>query len=108
LIHDYEALIRPVAGGRASAFTGANIRYPGEVRCTKSHGACAAQDKRLKQHEHRGVHRVDRQPSLAARPVPARGQSGDGDFYQLSVVECGCALRQEMAEQQRAGFSRSG
>jgi predicted Zn-dependent protease len=64
----------------------------------------------LKQHEHQGEFYawIGNLP-LAIDQFQLAAKSGDGDFYQLSVVESRLrVLRQEMAEQQRAGFSRSG
>jgi beta-barrel assembly-enhancing protease len=113
LIHDYpEALIKAGRPADASAFAERElIRYPGEGPLHEiAARAYAAQDKRLKQHEHQGEFYawIGNLP-LAIDQFQLAAKSGDGDFYQLSVVESRLrVLRQEMAEQQRAGFSRSG
>jgi predicted Zn-dependent protease len=114
LIHDYpEALIKAGRPADASAFAERELlRYPGEGPLHEiAARAYAAQDKRLKQHEHQGEFYawIGNLP-LAIDQFQLASKSGDGDFYQLSVVESRLrVLRQEMAEQQRVGFfSRSG
>ena len=113
LIHDYpEALIKAGRPADASAFAERELaRYPGEGPLHEiAARAYAAQDKRLKQHEHQGeFYAWIGNLSLAVDQFQLAAKAGDGDFYQLSVVETRLrVLQQEMAEQQRAGFSRSG
>jgi predicted Zn-dependent protease len=113
LIHDYpEALIKADRPADASAFAERELaRFPGEGPLHEiAARAYAAQDKRLKQHEHQGEYYawIGNLP-LAIDQLQLAVKSGDGDFYQLSVVETRLRLlRLEMSEQQRAGFSRSG
>jgi len=113
LIHDYpEALIKAGRPADASAFAERElVRYPGEGPLHEiAARAYAAQDKRLKQHEHQGEYYawMGALP-LAVAQFELAAKAGDGDFYQLSVVETRLrALRQEMSEQQRIGFSRAG
>jgi len=113
LIHDYpEALIKAGRPADASAFAERElVRYPGEGPLHEiAARAYAAQDKRLKQHEHQGEFYawIGNLP-LAVDQFQLAAKAGDGDFYQLSVVETRLrVLRQEMAEQQKVGFSRSG
>ncbi len=113
LIHDYpEALIKAGRPADASAFAERELaRYPSEGPLHEiAARAYAAQDKRLKQHEHQGeFYAWIGNLSLAVDQFQLAAKAGDGDFYQLSVVETRLrVLQQEMAEQQRAGFSRSG
>ena len=113
LVHDYpEALIKAGRPADASAFAERElVRFPAEGPLHEiAARAYAAQDKRLKQHEHQGEFYawIGNLP-LAVEQYQLAVKSGDGDFYQLSVVETRLrALRQEMSEQQRLGFSRSG
>ena len=113
LIHDYpEALIKAGRPADASAYAEKElVRFPAEGPLHEiAARAYAAQDKRLKQHEHQGEYYawIGNLP-LAVTQYELATKSGDGDFYQLSVVETRLrALRQEMAEQQRLGFSRAG
>jgi beta-barrel assembly-enhancing protease len=113
LIHDYpEALIKANRPADASAFAERELaRFPGEGPLHEiAARAYAAQDKRLKQHEHQGEYYawIGNLP-LAVTQFELAAKSGDGDFYQLSVVETRLrVLRQEMSEQQRQGYSRSG
>jgi len=113
LIHDYpEALIKADRPADASAFLERElIRFPGEGPLHEiAARAYAAQAKRLKQHEHQGEYYawIGNLP-LAVTQFELASKAGDGDFYQLSVVETRLrVLRQEMSEQQRQGFSRAG
>ena len=113
LIHDYpEALIKADRPADASAFAERElVRFPAEGPLHEiAARAYAAQDKRLKQHEHQGEYYawIGNLP-LAIDQLQLAVKSGDGDFYQLSVVETRLRLlRLEMSEQQRAGFGRSG
>ena len=113
LIHDYpEALIKADRPADASAFVERELaRFPGEGPLHEiAARAYAAQDKRLKQHEHQGEFYawIGNLP-LAVTQFELASKAGDGDFYQLSVVETRLrALRLEMSEQQRLGYSRSG
>ncbi len=108
LIHDYpEALIKAGRPADASEFVERQlVRFPNEGPLHEiAARAYAEQDKRLKQHEHQGEYYawMGNLP-LAVSQLELATKSGDGDFYQLSVVESRLrALRQEMSEQQRLG-----
>ena len=119
LIHDYpEALIKAGRPADASAFAERELlRFPGEGPLHEiAARAYAAQDKRLKQHS--SIRESSTRGSATCRcaidQFQLAAKSGDGDFYQLSVVESRLrVLRQEMAEQQRAwiqpvGIGRAG
>jgi predicted Zn-dependent protease len=113
LIHDYpESLIKAGRPGDAAVFAERELaRFPQEGPLHEiAARAYAAQDKRLKWHEHQGEYYawIGNLP-LAVDQFQLAAKAGDGDFYQLSVVETRLrVLRQEMAEQQKVGFSRSG
>jgi predicted Zn-dependent protease len=113
LIHDYpESLMKAGRPGDAAAFAERELaRFPQEGPLHEiAARAYAAQDKRLKWHEHQGEYYawIGNLP-LAVDQFQLAAKAGDGDFYQLSVVETRLrVLRQEMAEQQKVGFSRSG
>jgi beta-barrel assembly-enhancing protease len=113
LIHDYpEALIKAGRPADAAAFAERElIRYPTEGPLHEiAARAYAAQDKRLKQHEHQGEYYAwAGNLQLAVEQLQLAVKSGDGDFYQMSVVETRLrAMRQEMAEQQKVGFGPAG
>jgi len=109
LIHDYpEALIKAGRPADAAAFAERElVRYPAEGPLHEiAARAYAAQDKRLKQHQHQGEYYAwGGNLPLAIEQFQLAVKSGDGDFYQMSVVETRLrALRQEKAEQEKVGF----
>jgi beta-barrel assembly-enhancing protease len=113
LVHDYPtALIKAGRAADASAFCERELkRFPDEGPLHEiAAKAYAAQDQLLKQHEHQGEYYAwQGNLPLAITQFELAAKSADGDFYQLSVVETRLrSLRQEMSEQQRSGFSRSG
>ena len=113
LIHDYpEALIKAGRPADAAAFAERElVRYPAEGPLHEiAARAYAAQDKRLKQHEHQGEYYAwGGNLPLAIEQFQLAVKSGDGDFYQMSVVETRLrALRQEKAEQEKVGFGPAG
>jgi predicted Zn-dependent protease len=113
LIHDYpEALIKAGRPADAAAFAERElIRYPAEGPLHEiAARAYAAQDKRLKQHEHQGEYYAwAGNLPMAVEQLQLAVKSGDGDFYQMSVVETRLrAMRQEMAEQQKEGLGPAG
>jgi predicted Zn-dependent protease len=113
LIHDYpEALIKAGRPADAAAFAERElVRYPGEGPLHEiAARAYAALDKRLKQHEHQGEYYAwGGNLPLAIEQFQLAVKSGDGDFYQMSVVETRLrALRQERAEQEKLGFGPAG
>ena len=113
LIHDYpEALLKAGRPGDAAEFAERQLeRFPGEGPLHEiAARAYAAQDKRLKQHEHQGEFYawIGNLP-LAVTQFELASKAADGDFYQLSVVETRLrVLRQEMSDQQRLPWSRAG
>jgi beta-barrel assembly-enhancing protease len=113
LIHDYpEALIKAGRPADAAAFAERElIRFPTEGPLHEiAARAYAAQDKRLKQHEHQGEYYAwGGNLPMAVEQLQLAVKSGDGDFYQMSVVETRLrALRQEMTDQQKVGFGPAG
>jgi len=109
LIHDYpEALIKAGRPADAAAFAERElVRYPAEGPLHEiAARAYAAQDKRLKQHQHQGEYYAwGGNLPLAIEQFQLAVKSGDGDFYQMSVVETRLrALRLEKAEQEKVGF----
>ncbi len=113
LVYDYpEALMKANRPAEASAFAERELlRFPEDGQLHQiAARAYAAQNMRLKQHQHQGEYyawagnlpRAVDQFELAVK-------AGDGNFYQVSVVESRLRrLRQEMAELQRNGFGRPG
>ncbi len=113
LVYDYpEALMKANRPAEASAFAERELlRFPEDGPLHQiAAKAYAAQNMRLKQHEHQGEYyawagnlpRAIDQLELAAK-------AGDGNFYQVSVVESRLRrLRQEMAELKRNGYGRPG
>ena len=65
---------------------------------------------RLKEHQHQGEYYAwAGNLPLAIDQFELAAKAGDGDFYQVSVVESRLRkLRSDMAELQRNGFGRSG
>jgi len=113
LIHDYpEALIKAGRPADAAAFAERElVRYPAEGPLHEiAARAYSALDKRLKQHEHQGEYYAwAGNLPLAIEQFQLAVKSGDGDFYQMSVVETRLrALRQEKAEQEKVGFGPAG
>jgi predicted Zn-dependent protease len=108
LVHDYpDALIKAGRAADAAAFLERElVRFPGEGSLHETAArAYAAQDKRLKQHQHQGEYYawIGNLP-LAIEQFRLALKSGDGDFYQMSVVETRLrALQQEFSEQQKLG-----
>ncbi len=108
LIRDYpEALIKAGRPADASAFAERElVRFPNEGPLHEiAAKAYAAQDKRLKQHQHQGEFYawIGNLP-LAVEQFKLALKSGDGDFYQMSVVETRLrSLQQELSEQQKLG-----
>jgi beta-barrel assembly-enhancing protease len=113
LIHDYsESLIKAGRPAEASAFAERELAlFPNEGPLHEiAARAYAAQDKRLKQHEHQGeFYAWMGNLPLAITQFELAQKSGDGDFYQQSVVETRLrALRAEQSEQQKLGWRSAG
>ena len=113
LVYDYpEALIKDNRPAEASAFAEGELkRFPDDGPLHQiAARAYAAQNMRLKQHQHQGEYYAwAGNLALAVDQLELATKAGDGDFYQLSVVETRLRrLRAEMAEMQRAGSGRPG
>ncbi len=113
LIYDYpEALIKDKRPGEASAFVEIQLkRFPEDGLLHQiAARAYAAQNMRLKQHEHQGeFYAWAGNLPLAVDQLELAVKAGDGDFYQISAVESRLRkLRSDMAELQRSGFGRPG
>ena len=113
LVYDYpEALIKANRPADAAAFAEKQlVRFPEDGPLHQiAARAYAAQNMRLKQHEHQGEFYAwaGNLPG-AIDQLELAAKAGDGDFYQISVVESRLRkLRSDMAELQRNGFGRSG
>ena len=113
LIYDYpEALIKAKRPAEATAFLERQlIRFPGNGPLHQiAARAYAEQGMRLKQHEHQGeFYAWAGNLPLAISQLELAAKAGDGDFYQVSVVESRLRkLRADQAELQENGFGRSG
>ena len=113
LVYDYpEALMKAGRNAEAAAFAERQIaRFsndgPLHLLAARSY---AALDKKLMQHKHQGEYYAW-QGNLKGAVVQFElaSKANDGDFYQASVVDTRLrALQREVAEQQKAGFGRSG
>ena len=113
LVYDYpNALIKANRPADAAAFAEKQlVRFPDDGPLHEiAARAYAAQNMRLKQHEHLGEYYAwaGNLPG-AIDQLELATKAGDGDFYQISVVESRLRkLRSDMAELQRNGFGRSG
>ena len=113
LVYDYpESLIKAGRPAEASAFAERELlRFPedGPLHQTAAR-AYAAQNMRLKQHQHQGEYYAwAGNLRLAIDQLELATKAGDGNFYQMSVVETRLRkLRSEMAEMQKAGLARPG
>jgi predicted Zn-dependent protease len=113
LVYDYpEALIKANRPAEASAFVERELqRFPDDGPLHRiAARAYAAQNMRLKQHEHQGeFYAWAGNLRLAIDQLELAAKAGDGDFYQLSVVETRLRkMRSEMLEMQQAGLARPG
>jgi predicted Zn-dependent protease len=113
LIYDYpEALIKAKRPAEATAFLEQQIlRFPdnGPLHQIAAR-AYADQNMRLMQHQHQGEYYAwAGNLSLAIVQLELAAKSGDGNFYQVSVVESRLKkLRADQAELQQSGFGQSG
>jgi predicted Zn-dependent protease len=113
LIYDYpEALIKARRPADATAFLEQQlIRFPdnGQLHQIAAR-AYAEQNMRLKEHQHQGEYYAwAGNLTLAITQLELAAKAGDGDFYQISVVESRLRkLRADQAELQESGFGRSG
>jgi predicted Zn-dependent protease len=113
LVYDYpDALMKAKRPAEASAFAEQQLaRFPGNGPLHQiAARAYADQNMRLKQHEHQGEYYawMGNLP-LAIGQLELAAKSGDGNFYQISVVESRLKkLRAEMAELQKNAFGKAG
>lgn len=113
LVYDYpEALLKSGKPAQASAFAEAQLlRFPGNGPLHRiAARAYAEQNMRLKEHQHQGEYYAWAGAlSLAIGQMELAAKAGDGDFYQVSVVETRLRkLRAEQAELQKSAFGRTG
>jgi len=113
LVYDYpEALLKGGKPAQASAFAEAQLlRFPGDGPLHRiAARAYAEQNMRLKQHEHQGEYYAWAGAlSLAIGQMELAAKAGDGNFYQVSVVETRLRkLRAEQSELQKNAFGRAG
>ncbi len=113
LVYDYpESLIKANRPADASAFAERELlRFPEDGPLHQlAARAYAAQNMRLKQHQHQGEYYAwAGNLRLAIDQLELATKAGDGNFYQMSVVETRLRkLRSEMAEMQKAGLARPG
>lgn len=113
LVYDYaEALLKAGRPAEATAFAEQQLlRFPGNGPLHRiAARAYAEQNMKLKQHEHQGEYYAWAGAlPLAIGQLELAAKAGDGNFYQVSVVESRLKkLRAEQAEMQRSGFGRAG
>ncbi|MCC6870530.1 MAG: M48 family metallopeptidase [Burkholderiales bacterium] len=113
LVYDYpEALLKAGKPAQASAFAEAQLlRFPGNGPLHRTAArAYAEQNMRLKEHQHQGEYYAWAGAlTLAIGQMELAAKAGDGDFYQVSVVETRLRkLRAEQAELQKSAFGRTG
>jgi predicted Zn-dependent protease len=113
LVYDYpEALMKANRPAEASAFAEQQlIRFPGDGQLHQiAAKAYAEQNMRLKEHQHQGEYYAwAGNLPLAIGQMELAAKSGDGDFYQVSVVETRLKkLRAEQAELKKDIFGRNG
>jgi beta-barrel assembly-enhancing protease len=113
LVYDYpDALMKAGRNAEAAAFAERQLERfanDGPLHLLAAR-AYAGLDKKLMQHKHQGEYYAW-QGNLrgAVDQLEIATKAGDGDFYQLSVVDMRLrTLRREVAEQQKTGFGRSG
>jgi len=113
LIYDYpEALIKAGRPAEATAFLEQQLlRFPDNGPLHRiAARAYADRNMRLMQHQHQGEYYAwAGNLTLAISQLELAAKAGDGDFYQISVVESRLRkLRADQAELQESGFGRSG
>jgi len=112
LVYDYpEALIKGKRAAEASAFAEAQLlRFPGDGLLHQiAARAYSEQNMRLLEHQHQGEYYAwAGNLPLAITQFELAAKAGDGNFYQVSVVETRLrVLRAEQAELKKDGFGRS-
>jgi predicted Zn-dependent protease len=113
LVYDYpEALLKAKRPAEAAAFAEQQLaRFPGNGPLHQiAARSYAEQNMRLKEHQHQGEYYAwAGNLPLAIGQFELASKSGDGDFYQVSVVETRLRkLRAEQAELKRDIFGRPG
>jgi len=113
LVYDYpEALMQAHRPAEAAAFVEQQlVRFPGDGLLHQiAARAYAEQNMRLKEHQHQGEYYAwAGNLPLAIGQFELAAKSGDGDFYQVSVVETRLkSLRAEQAELKKDIFGRPG
>jgi predicted Zn-dependent protease len=112
LVFDYpESLIKGKRPADATAFLEKQlVRFPenGQLHQIAAR-AYAEQNMRLKEHEHQGeFYAWAGNLPAAITQFELAAKAGDGDFYQISVVEARLRkLRDEQAELQQTAFGKS-
>jgi len=113
LIYDYpEALLKANRPAEAAAFAEQQLtRFPGDGPLHQiAARAYADQNMRLKQHQHQGeFYAWAGNLPLAIVQLELAAKAGDGNFYQVSVVESRLRkLRADQAELQQNALGRAG
>lgn len=113
LVYDYpQALIQASRPAEAAAFAERELtRFPGDGPLHQiAAQAYGAMGKRLKQHQHQGeFYAWQGNLKGAIGQLELALRAGDANFYESSVVDTRLRkLRQELAEQQKEGFGRTG
>ncbi|MFO1412558.1 MAG: M48 family metalloprotease [Burkholderiales bacterium] len=113
LVYDYpEALIKDKRPQAASAFVEQQlVRFPGDGQLHQiAARAYAEQNMRLKEHEHQAEYYAWMgNLTLAIGQLEMAAKAGDGDFYQMSVVETKLRkLRAEQAELSKSAMAPEG
>jgi predicted Zn-dependent protease len=113
LVYDYpESLIKAKRSAEAAAFVEQQLlRFPGDGPLHQTAArAYAEQNMRLKEHEHQGEYYAwaGNLPG-AITQYELAAKAGDGDFYQISVVESRLRqLRSEQQDLQKTALGRAG
>jgi predicted Zn-dependent protease len=113
LVYDYpESLLKAKRPAQAAAFAEQQlVRFPGDGPLHQiAARAYAEQNMRLLEHQHQGEYYAwAGNLPLAIGQFELAAKSGDGNFYQMSVVESRLRkLRADMADLQKNAFGRPG
>jgi predicted Zn-dependent protease len=113
LVYDYpDALLKAGRDAEAARFVEQQLsRFPadGPLQLIAAR-AYAAQNKQMQAHQHQGEYYAwQGNLKAAVDQLEIASKAGDGNFYEASVVDSRLrALRREAADQDKAGFGRSG
>ena len=112
LVYDYPEALHQGASGRRTrrrSSSSSSLRFPGDGQLHQiAARAYAEQNMRLKEHQHQGEYYawMGNLP-LAITQFELAAKAGDGDFYQVSVVESRLRkLRAEQADAQKTALGR--